>query len=431
MSISTALNAGISGLNANATQIATISDNIANSQTNGYKRAETDFNSLVIDSSTGYSAGGVQTSTSRAISDQGPLISTGSATDIAVTGRGMLPTTREADLGAQGTPPLLLASTGSFSTNEDGFLVTESGLALNGVRADRNGAVPGFPRGTTASLEPVRVNRNQLAGDPTTEMTITANLPATGTVAGASGNAQTLQVEYFDNLGQSESLDVSFTPTVPAAGSSNEWTMSISDSAAGGAVVGEYTLTFDASRAAGGTLQNVATLAGGAYDPVTGTVDVTTASGPIEIDIGTPGDPQGMSQLSDTFTPVDIDKNGSAVGNLTDVEIDESGMVRAIYDNGTSRVIYQIPLVDVPNPDGLTTQDDQTYTVSPESGPFRLRDAGDGPTGEIRPSALEGSATELSAELTQMIETQRAYSSNATVIQTVDEMLQETTNLKR
>jgi flagellar hook protein FlgE len=74
---------------------------------------------------------------------------------------------------------------------------------------------------------------------------------------------------------------------------------------------------------------------------------------------------------------------------------------------------------------------DQTFSVSLDSGPFFLWDAGDGPAGQIKGYAREGSTVDIAAELTQLIQTQRAYSSNAKVIQTVDEMLQETTNLKR
>ncbi|MGM0584820.1 MAG: flagellar basal body rod C-terminal domain-containing protein, partial [Pseudomonadota bacterium] len=69
--------------------------------------------------------------------------------------------------------------------------------------------------------------------------------------------------------------------------------------------------------------------------------------------------------------------------------------------------------------------------VTPQSGPFYLWDSGSGPAGDLTGNALEGSATDLAGELTQLIETQRAYSSNAKVVQTVDEMLQETTNIKR
>jgi len=432
MTISSSLNAGVAGLNANATKLATISDNIANSSTYGYKRAQADFSSQVINGSVGfYSAGGVRATTQRLITERGPLVNTSNPTDIAVSGRGMLPVTPAVSMSAGGELPMMLVTTGSFRPDANGVLTTETGMVLMGWPANIDGTMPSYPRDTVAGLEPVRISVNQFAGDPTTQMTLGVNLPATETVAGSSGNAQELSIEYFGNLGTSEMLNVSFEPTVPASGASNEWTMTIRDSASGDAVVGSYTLQFDDSRAAGGTLASVTTLSGGAYDPATGSITLTLAGGPLDLNIGTIGDPSGMTQLSDSFAPVSIEKNGSPVGNLTTVEVDAQGFVNAIYDVGFTRTIYQIPLVDVPNPNGLISLNNQAYQVSPDSGPFFLWNAGDGPTGEVVGYSREESATDVAAELTQLIQTQRAYSSNAKVIQTVDEMLQETTNIKR
>ncbi len=433
MTISSSLAAGVAGLNANATRLATISDNIANSSTFGYKRSEADFHSLVIRGNTGsYSAGGVRSTTQRLIDERGPLISTSNATDLAISGRGMLPVTTAVSLGnTTSNYPLQLMTTGSFRPDANGILTTQTGLVLMGWPANVDGTMPTYPRDTVAGLEPVQVNVNQFAGDPTTQMTLGVNLPATATVAGASGDPQDLSIEYYGNLGTSETLDISFTPTVPASGSSNEWTMTISDSASGGAVVGEYTLTFDDSRTAGGTLQSVAVVSGGAYDSATGEIALTVAGGPLNLNIGMLGDSEGMTQLSDSFAPVQITKNGSPVGNLTGVEVDSNGFVHAIYDAGFTRTIYQIPVVDVPNPNGLISLSNQTYQVSPDSGAFFMWDAGDGPAGEVAGYSREESATDVAGELTDLIQTQRAYSSNAKVIQTVDEMLQETTNIKR
>ena len=175
----------------------------------------------------------------------------------------------------------------------------------------------------------------------------------------------------------------------------------------------------------------VAAAAGGAYDPATGSITVNVAGGPLEISIGRLGDPDGLTQLSDTFARAPVVKNGSPVGNLTTVEVDLNGNVNAIYDSGFTRVIYQVPVVDVPNPNGLVSLSNQTYQVSSASGPFFLWNAGEGPTGDVVGFTREESATDVAGELTQLIQTQRAYSSNAKVIQTVDEMLQETTNIKR
>lgn len=435
MTISSSLSAGVAGLNANATKLATISDNIANSSTFGYKRATADFESLVIGGIAGagtYSAGGVRTTTSRMIDEHGPLISTSNPLDIAIAGSGMLPVTQEAYLNTTtGDRPMMMTTTGSFRPDEDGVLKTETGMVLLGWPADADGTIATYPRDTATGLQPIVINSNQSAGDPTTRMSLGVNLPAVNTAAGSSGTALPLSVEYFGNLGTSESLDITFTPTVPGTGSSNEWTMIIRDSASNNAIIGEYTLTFDDSRTNGGTLASVTVVSGGAYDPATGQLALTVAGGPLDMTIGRIGDTQGLTQLSDSFAPTQITKDGSPVGNLTAVEIDGNGLITATYDTGFTRAIYQVPLVDVPNPNGLISLSNQSYQVSPQSGSFFLWDAGDGPTGGIRGFAREGSTTDVAGELTNLIQTQRAYSSNAKVIQTVDEMLQETTNIKR
>ena len=436
MTISSSLNAGVSGLSANASRLSTIADNIANSGTNGYKRAETEFHAMVISNHTGnYSAGGVRVSSQRMIDQAGSLLSSTNATDLAVRGRGFIPITTEAavNLGDDTDLPFRLATTGSFRTDSEGYLTTEMGMVLMAWPADADGTVPTFPRDTAAGLVPVQINVNQFGGQPTTRMGLAVNLPATESEAGASGDTLELSVDYFDNLGTSQNLFATYTPIIPATGASNQWVMELSDSASGGAIVGEYTLTFDDSRTGGGTLIDVTrtSAVGQDYNPATGSIDVMVDGGPLEITIGELGSGSGLTQLSDSFSPTQITKDGSPVGNLTSVDVDANGFVRATFDIGISRTIYQIPLVNVSNVNGLNAMDNQTYTPSDDSGSFFLWDAGDGPTGDVVGYAVEESTTDVAGELTALIQTQRAYSSNAKVIQTVDEMLQETTNIKR
>ena len=241
MTISSSLNASVAGLASNASRLATISDNIANSSTYGYKRAVADFHSMVIDSGKGtYAAGGVRVTTQRLIDERGPLVSTSNPTDLAVRGRGMLPVTEGSALGVGAATdfPMRLSTTGSFRADADGYLTTESGLVLLGWPANPDGSIPTLPRDSAGGLEPVRVDTNQFVSDPTTAIQLAVNLPATETAAGATGDTESLSIEYFDNLGIAENLSVSFVPTVPATGSSNTWTMLIEDSASGGAVVG-------------------------------------------------------------------------------------------------------------------------------------------------------------------------------------------------
>ena len=442
MTISSSMNASVAGLSANASRLATISDNIANSGTYGYKRVVTDFKSMVIDGSRGsYSAGGVRSTTSRLVDQSGALVASSNPTDLAVRGRGMLPVTTASGLES-GQRTLQLTTTGSFRPDADGYLRTPGGLVLMGIPAQADGTIPNFARDSITSLRPIQISANQIVGEPTTQIDLSVNLPATATREGADGQVESLSVEYFDSLGASASIEISFTPVVPASGASNTWTVQVRDTATDadgdgvGDIVGNYTFTFDGSRERGGTLASVdfadpVNPIGGAYDPAEGMLTIATQSGPITLSLGAQDGGPGMTQLSDIFAPVAISKDGNPAGNLASIEVDANGYLHATYDTGASRVLYQIPLVDVPNVNGLQAADQQSFLVTPESGAFFLWRAGDGPTGEIIGYAREESATDVAGELTELIQTQRAYSSNAKVIQTVDEMLQETTNIKR
>lgn len=436
MTLSSSLNAGVAGLAVNSSKLGTISDNIANSQTSGYKRADTQFSSLVVSESGGgrYAAGGVRSVSYRQVDARGGLITTESPTDIAIGGRGLIPVTPISAINDSGkTSQVQFVSTGSFLPDENGILRTNSGLVLLGWPADRDGTIPSFARDTTDSLQPVQVNNGALLGAPTTEVGLGVNLPAAETRAGASGDSIPLSIEYFDNLSASQSLDLTFTPTVPATGASNEWTVEIVDSQTDPASnpVASFVVTFDTTFAAGGSIASVTGAAGGAYDDGTGVFTFNTGGGPISLDIGTPADNAGLTQLAAGFGPTGITKNGSPVGSLTSIDIDENGFVQGVFEGGFVRTLYQIPVADFPNLNGMRAADGQAFIASPTSGSMFLWDAGSGPTGGVVSFAQEGSTADIAAELTSLITTQRAYSSNATVIRTVDEMLQETTNIKR
>lgn len=436
MTLSSSLNAGVAGLNVLSSKLGTISDNIANSQTAGYKRADTQFSSLVITENGGgrYAAGGVRSVSYRQVDARGGLITSENPTDLAIGGRGLLPV---ASVGAldnlDGDLPVSFVSTGSFRPDDNGVLRTASGFALLGWPANRDGSIPPFARDSVDGLEPVRINNGSLLGAPTTRIGLGVNLPASQARSGESGDPIPLSIEYFDNVSASQSLDFSFTPTVPASGSSNEWTVTISDSQTDPAAnpVASFVVEFDSTPAAGGSIGTISSETGGTYDDVTGAFTFSTASGPVELEIGVPGGNAGLSQLSAEFGPTGITKNGSPVGALSTVDVDENGFVQGVFAGGFVRTLYQIPIADFANLNGLTAIDGQAFRASPDSGSLFLWDAGDGPTGEVIGFAQEGSTTDIAGELTSLIETQRAYSSNATVIRTVDEMLQETTNIKR
>ncbi|MEO1657088.1 MAG: flagellar hook-basal body complex protein [Pseudomonadota bacterium] len=436
MTMSSSLNAGVMGLSVNATKLAAISDNVANSGTVGYKRATADFLSMVIsDNPQAFTAGGVRVEAGRLVSEQGALFSTGSSTDIALAGAGFLPVTQDIDIDAQvGERPLLLTSTGSFRPNEAGYLVTPGGLALLGWPAEPDGTVGNVTRRSADDLEPVNINTAELAAEPTTQVNLGVNLPASATEAGLTPTSYELPIDAFDNLGRNQTVRAVFTPVIPASGFSNAWSMEIfDDSQTPSASLGTLDITFNDTNPNGGTIASVTANAPATYDPATGDVSVTwlTAGNALNINIGTANQAGGLTQFSTDFSPVSVVRNGAPAGAFSRVEVDETGRMEAVYETGFRRFIYQIPVADVPNPDGLDAADNASFRISQESGDLFLWDAGDGPVGGMIGFALAESTTDLGTELTDLIETQRAYSSNANIIRTVDELLEETTNLIR
>ncbi|MCP1336845.1 flagellar hook protein FlgE [Futiania mangrovi] len=435
MGISSSLNAGVQGLAVNATRLATISDNIANAGTIGYKRAETDFSSMVLsESPSRYTAGGVRAVARRDVSANGLLLATNNATDIALDGRGFLPVLKTADPAAGvGAGNFRISTTGSFRPDAAGYLRNSTGDYLLGWSLNPDGTFPASPaRDSVSGLEAVRISGREFTVEPTTRIDVAANVPADATEAGGTGDPYEVPVTYIDNLGAQETLTLRMTPQVPATGRSNTWTVDVVDGASGTpTTVASYEVEFDTSQANGGSILNVTTLSGGAYDPATGVAQIAVAGGTIDLDIGTPGSGVGLTQFAGPFAPVSVTGNGAAAGSLSGVEIGEDGVVMALFDNGARQPLYRVPVVDVPNPDGLRAVSGQGFEITGASGGFYLWDAGTGPVGTTVGFALEQSTTDIAEELTHLIETQRAYSSNAKIIQTVDEMLQETTNLKR
>jgi len=194
-------------------------------------------------------------------------------------------------------------------------------------------------------------------------------------------------------------------------------------------------VVFDATPGNGGELLSLTqvTPAGPAlYDPLTGDIALTVfGAQPISVNVGALGTTSGLQQLDTDFTPINIAKTGSPASTLSGIAINDRGFLEAIFDSGFRRTLFQIPVGAMQNPNGMRALDGQAFAITRESGPIYFYDAGSGPTGTVISSALEESTTDVAEELTQLIKTQRAYSSNAKIIQTVDEMLQETTNLKR
>lgn len=425
MTITSSLNAGVSGLTANATRLATISNNIANSATYGYKRADVDFSSLVINQRPSiYSAGGVRTESFRQVSEQGALIGTGRSTDLAVNGGGMLPVTTRIGVDAPAAErEFLMVPTGGFQPDEDGLLRTNSDLYLMGWPIGEDGNAITGGRSSQTGLVPVDLNIGRFNAERTTTFNLGINLPA-DPAALAPGETFELPIEYFDGVGLPNGIDVTIGRNAAGTG----WDFNISDNSTGSPVA---VAQFSAEFGPDGLLQSITPGTGTSFDAVEGEIAFNLPSGPVTMSTGRIGQSDGLTQIGSSYQPLNIGSNGAPAGELQTVEVSEDGRVQAIYSTGIRRALYQIPVAEVSNPDGMVAAGNQAYRVSVESGDVYLWDAGDGPAGDIAGFSLMESNTDIAAELTSLIETQRAYSSNAKIVQTVDEMLQETTNLKR
>ncbi|MGH6978107.1 MAG: flagellar hook-basal body complex protein, partial [Brevundimonas sp.] len=139
----------------------------------------------------------------------------------------------------------------------------------------------------------------------------------------------------------------------------------------------------------------------------------------------------GLSQLNTASIVQSTVTNGTAFGNLSEIKIDESGFVTAIFDNGVMRRIAQVAIATFPSPDSLRQVTGNAFRVSLESGTFNLKSAGTGGAGMLAAQQLESSTVDLSAEFTSLITTQRAYSASSKIITTADEMLAELLSIKR
>ena len=186
MSLNSALQAGVSGLVANSSALSTISNNISNVNTVGFKQSETDFESLVTDVSDSSlsSGGGVQTVTQQLVNQQGQPIQTSSPTDLSISGEGFFVTTSQAT-NVNPTDPRSFTRAGSFTVDSQGYLVNSAGLVLQGWPADSSGNIVTNPSSLT-SLSAINVSQVGGAVEPTTSVSVNANLDAGQTLSAAA-----------------------------------------------------------------------------------------------------------------------------------------------------------------------------------------------------------------------------------------------------
>lgn len=424
MSIQNAMQAGVSGLFANGSRMSYVGNNIANSQTVGYKRQFADMVSMTAGGGQADSATTVRAVSRMDMLSQGTMMTTNRPTDLAVVGNGFFVVGLDTagDVNSTGHR---LSRAGNFRINENGYMVNSAGHYLYGFAFNEDGQVGAVDRGSFRDLQAVNVGQVSMHGNATDLIQYSANLPAQQTGLDEAPASFITSVEYYNALGGAERLVFDWAPQT----NSNEWVLTVSDQE--GASLGRLSVEFADSGDNAGSPLSYVTLEGPAFDEETGVWSLDVGNDQtIDIELGAPGSFDRLTQFAGDYTPEGVRRNGSAAAALSHVEVTDDGVLHGVFENGSRRALYQIPIADVVNAEGLHEADGNAYTLGIEAGTLTLRDSG-GDKGYIASGVLERSNVDLAQELTDLIEIQRAYSSNAKIVQTADEMLEETTRLKR
>jgi len=454
MSINSALLAGTSGLRANASALAAISDNIANVNTVGYKRLRSDFVAQLStqNKETTHNAGGVQSAQRALLTEQGTTQASSVATNMAISGDGFFVVRGRSD-DATAQDPYYYTRAGQFSPDASGYLQNTAGYYLEGWPVSSTGAVTANPTDLNA-LEPVRVSGIAGGAQATAKLSLSANLQSSQAVSAAAATYDpvtnnmasgavtpdfTTPIQVYDSEGGLHTLTMSFLKAGPNSWNAEVYlpsgqvdpTASLVDGQLASGIV-NFT-PFGQLDATTSTLPTSITISangsGGATPEWNNTLGLATQT--IALDMGGPGAPGGLTNYDSPSVLGTSQVDGTPFGSLASVDVDDDGFVTAIFTNGLTRRIYQIPVATFGNADGLVSERGGIYRLGPDSGALSMRGAGISGAGNIKSRALESSTVDLAEEFSNLIMTQRAYSASSKIITTADEMLDELIRLKR
>jgi flagellar hook-basal body protein len=182
-----------------------------------------------------------------------------------------------------------------------------------------------------------------------------------------------------------------------------------------------------------GTSLNATSFVG---NPSSGTIQVNwAATGPTDpatiiTDFGANNSVDGLTGFGSTSTAAMVNQDGFTDGKLDAISVSAEGDIVALYTNGISRRLAQIPLVTFRNAAGLQSTEGSLWQLSTNSGSPTRRTAGQN-SGLITSGALESANVDIATEFTRLITSQRGFQVSARVVQTTDEVLEELANLVR
>ena len=419
----------LSGLNAAKANLNTLGNNIANSQTVGFKSSTTLFADVFANADVGL---GTQVSAVRQDFSDGNIESTSRELDLAISGEGFF--------RMQQNGETVYSRNGQLSMDADGYLVNAQGARLMGYGlSDANDPFSDVVAG--GQPEVLRVPAAGMPAQATTQINAVYNLDASS-VAGDpdqletatvedSGGTQDIDYHYsnsfttFDSLGNSRNVTVYYEKT-----GANTWQGNVAldgqvnDGGTPGDDVNEFTLEFDSS----GALSSVNGTAGA--DATNFTFTAAQLGGGAADMAGVELSLTGTSQFAKDSTSDQLTQNGYTAGTLVGIEIEDDGSIVRKFSNEQAQSAGQIALANFRNPEGLKAAGDNAWTETAASGGELVGQPGTGVLGSVTAGAVETSNVDMASELVDMIVAQRAYQANSQTIKVQDEILQSAVNLR-
>ncbi len=418
----TAFQTALSSLNATSTGIDVAGNNLANLNTTGFKDSGVSFLDLVTQSfgTVGNSAAGTGT---KAVTvqnfSQGSLQTTSGALDAGIQGGGFFVVSGPNN--AQ-----MLTRSGNFSSDANGYVTTLTGLRVQGwTQLNADGSI-----NTNGPVTDIQLPAGSLQQPVATKnFALSMNLDSAGVVGGASGTfSQPVQV--YDSLGNPQNLTATFTKTaantwnyaitMPASAQTNPSTTPL---ASGTLVFGtDGTLLSPAATPPATTNQvpvTVSGLADGAAD--------LALNWNLNNAAGTPN----LTQVDNPSTASATTQDGSAAAQLSKVSIEDGGLLVASFSSGQQKTVGQLALATIANPQSLTAVGDNNFQISSKTTAPVIGTAQTGGRGQIVGGSLESSTVDIAKEFTNLIVYQRGYQASAKVINTEDQLSQDTISLKQ
>jgi flagellar hook protein FlgE len=274
----------------------------------------------------------------------------------------------------------------------------------------------------------------------TTDVTLSANLPATPTAGTATATSPlSSQITVYDSLGTAHTVDLNWTQNA-----ANDWTVQVTvpDSTTGTTDAGAADVQFGSlsgNSVPEGTIGQIAiasadpgTVTTGGYiagQPATlqFTTNFGSGSQTIQLNLGEYGGTTGVTQYAGSaYSLLGLTQNGVPPGSFSGVTTQENGDVVVNYNNGQTRTIAQIPIITFNNPNALQGQNGQAFTATSASGTPLAEAASTNGAGNLVTGSVEGSNVDIATEFSSLIVAQQAYSANAKVVTTANQMLQST-----